>query len=196
MGGGYRIFDPLNNRRPSGATENTVLGPFHVADAPIRTMGDSICLDGKGEACAFSGRVIDRSGTPIEGACIDVWSDNAEGFYDVQQPGIQPAFNNRGRFVTGADGEYRFTGIRPVSYPIPDDGPVGGMLTALGRHPYRPAHTHFIVTAPGFQRIVTHTFVEGDPYLGSDAVFGVRPRSWQGSNAPAAPSRGARGSIS
>lgn len=168
------LVDAINNRRPAAATENTVFGPFHVADAPFREMGDNICLDGKGESCLFEGRVLGLDGNAIAGACVDVWSDNAEGFYDVQQPGIQPKWNNRGRFLTGEDGRYGFKGIKPISYPIPDDGPVGKMLEALGRHPYRPAHTHFLVTAPGYQRLVTHTFVEGDPYLESDAVFGVK----------------------
>ena len=126
------LVDAINNRRPAGATESTVFGPFHV------------------------------------------WSDNADGFYDVQQPEQQPQWNNRGIFFTGEDGAYSFVGIKPVSYPIPDDGPVGKMLDALGRHPYRPAHMHFLVTAPGYQKLVTHTFVEGDPYLSSDAVFGVK----------------------
>lgn len=168
------LVDAINNRRPPGATENTVFGPFHVEGAPIRQMGDNISLDGKGESCLFEGRVTDLEGNPVEGACVDVWSDNADGFYDVQQPGIQPKWNNRGRFITGADGRYGFRGIRPVSYPIPDDGPVGQMLGHLGRHPYRPAHMHYLVTAPGYQKLVTHTFVGGDAYLASDAVFGVK----------------------
>ncbi len=168
------LVDAMGNRRPAGATENTVFGPFHVADAPIRQMGDVISLDGKGEPCLFEGKVIDLHGNPIEGACVDVWSDNADGFYDVQQPGIQPKWNNRGRFITGKDGAYRFVGIKPVSYPIPDDGPVGKMLGHLGRHPFRPAHMHYLVTAPGFQKLVTHTFVGDDSYLESDAVFGVK----------------------
>ncbi|MEZ5755103.1 MAG: intradiol ring-cleavage dioxygenase [Paracoccaceae bacterium] len=168
------LVDAINNRRPAGATENTVFGPFHVEDAPIRAMGDNISLDGKGDPCLFEGKVLDLHGTPIEGACVDVWSDNADGFYDVQQPGIQPKWNNRGRFITGPDGAYAFRGIKPISYPIPDDGPVGKMLAQLGRHPYRPAHMHFLVTAPGFQKLVTHTFVGDDAYLESDAVFGVK----------------------
>lgn len=168
------LVDAINNRRPPGATENTVLGPFHVADAPVRQMGETICLDGKGETCLFEGKVIDIHGRPVEGACVDVWSDNADGFYDVQQPGVQPRWNNRGRFFTGPDGAYRFRGIKPTSYPIPNDGPVGKMLGRLGRHPYRPAHMHFIVSAPGFQKVVTHTFVGDDPYITSDAVFGVK----------------------
>jgi catechol 1,2-dioxygenase len=137
-------------------------------------MGDQICLDGKGESCLFIGRVLDLDGNPVAGAKIDVWSDNAEGYYDVQQPDIQPKWNNRGVFVTGADGRYSFVGIKPVSYPIPDDGPVGKMLNSLGRHPYRPAHMHYMVRAEGFQKLVTHTFVGGDPYLNSDTVFGVK----------------------
>lgn len=168
------LVDAINNRRPVGATENTVFGPFHVAGAPERAMGDIISLDGKGESCLYEGRVIDLHGNPIEGARVDVWSDNADGFYDVQQPGIQPKWNNRGIFTTGADGKYWFVGIKPVSYPIPDDGPVGKMLGALGRHPYRPAHMHYLVTAPGYQKLVTHTFVGDDPYITSDAVFGVK----------------------
>ena len=168
------LVDAINNRRPSGATENTVLGPFHVKGAPVRSMGDTISLDSKGESCLYEGRVLGLDGNPIEGARIDVWSDNADGYYDVQQPHIQPKWNNRGIFVTGADGRYSFLGIKPVSYPIPNDGPVGQMLDHLGRHPYRPAHMHYIVTAEGFQKLVTHTFVADDPYLPSDAVFGVK----------------------
>ena len=168
------LVDAIANPRPQGATQSTVLGPFHVPDAPLRAMGESITLDARGEACRYSGRVLDLQGRPIAGAMLDVWSDNAEGFYDVQQPGVQPQWNNRGRFVTGADGTYAYVGIKPVSYPIPDDGPVGQMLEHLGRHPYRPAHMHCIVTAPGFQRLVTHTFAGDDPWIDSDAVFGVK----------------------
>ncbi|WP_321857399.1 intradiol ring-cleavage dioxygenase [Paraburkholderia tropica] len=168
------LVDAINHRRPLGATENTVLGPFHVAGAPQREMGSCISFDGKGESCLFEGRVTDLHGNPVKDARLDVWSDNAEGFYDVQQPGIQPKWNNRGVFTTGVDGRYSFVGIKPVSYPIPHDGPVGRMLEALGRHPYRPAHMHFIVTAPGFEKVVTHTFVGDDAYITSDAVFGVK----------------------
>lgn len=168
------LVDAINHRRPSGATENTVFGPFHVDGAPERAMGENISLDGKGESCLFEGRVLDLAGNPIKGAVVDVWSDNAEGFYDVQQPGVQPQWNNRGVFRTGPDGRYRFRGIKPVSYPIPDDGPVGQMLERVERHPWRPAHMHFLVHAPGYETVTTHTFVAGDPYLESDAVFGVK----------------------
>jgi len=168
------LVDAMNNRRPVGATENTVLGPFHVEGAPIRKMGDTISIDGKGESCEYVGRVCDLQGNPVAGARIDVWSDNADGYYDVQQPQVQPKWNNRGIFVTEADGKYNFLGIKPVSYPIPNDGPVGKMLAALGRHPYRPAHMHYLVTAPAFQKLITHTFVGDDRYITSDAVFGVK----------------------
>lgn len=168
------LVDAVNHRARNGATESTVFGPFHVDGGPELEHGTNISLDGKGETCLYEGHVLDIDGTPIKDALVSVWSDNEDGFYDVQQPDIQPAFNNRGIFRTGADGRYAFRGIKPVSYPIPDDGPVGMMLEALGRHPWRPAHMHFMVTAPGYRRLITHIFVAGDRYLASDAVFGVK----------------------
>ena len=164
----------VSNRKPSGATETTVLGPFHVASSPLKKMGDTINLEDKGEPLIVSGMVVDESGKPIEGAMLDVWQANSEGFYDVQQKDIQPDMNLRGRFVTGADGRYWFRSSKPLFYPIPHDGPVGALLRNLGRHPYRPAHIHFIVSAPGYQPIVTHLFDKNDPYLASDVVFGVK----------------------
>ncbi|MBT9246400.1 intradiol ring-cleavage dioxygenase (plasmid) [Gemmobacter fulvus] len=168
------LVDAINHRAPEGATDSTVFGPFHVEGAPELPMGTCISLDGKGEICLYQGHVLDLDGKPIADALVDVWSDNADGFYDVQQPDLQPKWNNRGVFRTGPDGSYAFRGIKPVSYPIPDDGPVGQMLGALGRHPWRPAHMHFRVTAPGHARLITHIFVGGDSYLTSDAVFGVK----------------------
>lgn len=168
------LVETINNRSRDGSTEATVLGPFHVAGAPAMEMGDSICREDGGEPCEISGRVLDPDGGPVGGAVLDVWQTNGEGFYDVQQPDGQPAMNMRGRFTTGADGAYRFRTVKPVSYPIPDDGPVGRMLKRMGRHPYRPAHVHFIVGAEGFRPVTTHIFVEGDGYLDSDAVFGVK----------------------
>ncbi|SIT55608.1 Hydroxyquinol 1,2-dioxygenase [Mesorhizobium prunaredense] len=168
------LVDAINHRRPTGATENTVFGPFHVDGSPERQMGDNINLDGKGELCLYEGRVLDLDGNPIDNAYVDVWSDNDEGFYDVQQPDIQPPFNNRGIFRAGVDGRYSFVGIKPTSYPIPNDGPVGQMLEQLERHPFRPAHVHFLVGANGYDRLCTHIFVAGDPYLESDSVFGVK----------------------
>jgi hydroxyquinol 1,2-dioxygenase len=168
------LVDAINNRKPSGASESTVLGPFHVADAPELPMGSNICLDQKGEPMFVHGRILDTAGQPIAGAKIDVWQANDEGFYDVQQKGIQPDFNLRGVFRTGPDGRYWFRGVKPKFYPIPDDGPVGKLLGALGRHPYRPAHLHYIVEAAGFDSLTTHIFDPDDPYIGSDAVFGVK----------------------
>lgn len=168
------LVDAISNRKPSGASEGTVLGPFHVADAPEMEMGADICLDGKGEAMLVRGRVTDPEGRPLEGCVLDVWQANDEGFYDVQQKGLQPEFNLRGVFRTGADGRYWFWGVKPKYYPIPGDGPVGDLLKGLGRHPYRPAHLHYILKARGHEPLVTHIFDPGDPYIASDAVFGVK----------------------
>ncbi|CAN7437854.1 intradiol ring-cleavage dioxygenase [Rhizobium sp. LjRoot258] len=168
------LVDAINNRKPSGASESTVLGPFHVADAPELPMGANICLDQKGEDMAIEGRILDTDGQPITDALIDVWQANDEGFYDVQQKGIQPDFNLRGVFRTGPDGRYWFRAVKPKYYPIPDDGPVGQLLKELGRHPYRPAHLHYIIKADGFETLTTHIFDPDDPYISSDAVFGVK----------------------
>lgn len=168
------LVDAINNRKPSGASESTVLGPFHVADAPVLPMGANICLDQKGEDMVISGRILDTEGKPIENAVLDVWQANDEGFYDVQQKGLQPDFNLRGIFCTGKDGRYWFRAVKPKYYPIPDDGPVGQLLGALGRHPYRPAHLHYIIKADGFETLTTHIFDPDDPYIHSDAVFGVK----------------------
>jgi catechol 1,2-dioxygenase len=168
------LVDALNHDRPAGSTENTVLGPFHVANAPHYPNGFNICLDGKGEPLIVSGRVTDNHGNPIEGATIDVWATNDDGFYDVQQKGIQPDFNLRGIFTSDADGAYWFRTVKPRFYPIPSDGTVGNLLAALGRHPNRAAHLHFIVEAPGFDRVVTHIFTPDCRYLTEDTVFGVK----------------------
>jgi catechol 1,2-dioxygenase len=168
------LVDAINNRKPSGASESTVLGPFHVDGAPLLEMGANICLDQKGEDMFIEGRILDTRGNPIEGAVIDVWQANDEGFYDVQQKGLQPDFNLRGVFRTGSDGRYWFRAVKPKFYPIPDDGPVGQLLRALGRHPYRPAHLHYIIKADGFETLTTHIFDPEDPYINSDAVFGVK----------------------
>ena len=168
------LVDAINNRKPSGATESTVLGPFHVDGAPEMANGSSISRDGKGQPCVVRGRVLDLEGKPIGGARLDIWQTSDDGFYDVQQPDLQPAMNLRGVFRTDADGGYTLRTVTPCAYPIPTDGPVGQLLEGLGRHPYRPAHIHFIVAADGFDPVTTHIFVAADPYLGSDAVFGVK----------------------
>lgn len=168
------LVDAINHRKPKGATESTVLGPFHMVESPPREIGADIALDGKGEPTLVTGQVSDVNGKPVAGALVDVWQANDEGYYDVQQPGIQPERNLRGLFTADKDGRFWFRTILPKFYPIPTDGPVGEMLNATKRHPFRPAHVHFIVAAEGYEPVVTHLFVEGDKYLESDAVFAVK----------------------
>jgi hydroxyquinol 1,2-dioxygenase len=167
------LKDIMNNRKPPGVTEYTIFGPFYVAGAPEMPAMANIAGDTPGEPVIVSGRVSAPDGRPLAGALLDVWQASAEGFYDVQLPN-QTELNLRGKFLTDAEGRYAFRTIKPSYYPIPMDGPVGQMLQAAGRHPYRPAHIHFIVSADGYEAITTEIFVEGDPYLDSDAVFGVR----------------------
>ncbi|MFP3553058.1 intradiol ring-cleavage dioxygenase [Paraburkholderia sp. SIMBA_049] len=168
------LVDAINHRRPSGATPNTILGPFYIANAPEYPNGANICLDGKGEPMIVEGRVTDIEGNPIPNAKLEVWQTNDDGFYDVQQKGIQPDSNLRGVFESDAEGRYWFKSVKPRHYPIPSDGPVGKLLGAMGRHPNRAAHLHFIVTAPGFDPVITHIFTPDCPYLSEDAVFGVK----------------------
>ncbi|HEX4986145.1 MAG TPA: intradiol ring-cleavage dioxygenase [Burkholderiales bacterium] len=168
------LVDAINHRKPGGATENTVLGPFHVAGARHMPMWADIAAGAPGEPAYVHGSVLEVDGAPVAGAQIDVWQTDGEGFYDVQRPGGNERYA-RAVLTTGADGRYGFRTVKPVSYPVPTDGPVGRMLLGMGRHPYRPAHVHAIVTAPGFERVATHLFVAGDEYLDSDAVFGVKP---------------------
>jgi protocatechuate 3,4-dioxygenase beta subunit len=151
-----------------------VLGPFHMVESPPRELGDNIALDGKGEPCLVTGRVTGPGGEPLPGALVDVWQASADGFYDVQQPGVQPELNLRGLFTADGDGRFWFRTIVPRYYPIPADGPVGRLLAATGRHPNRPAHVHFIVSAPDHRTVITHLFAGDSPYLDSDAVFGVK----------------------
>jgi protocatechuate 3,4-dioxygenase beta subunit len=168
------LVETINHRTGGTSTESTVLGPFHMVESPKRDLGDDINLDGKGTPCLVSGQVTGPDGEPLAGASVDVWQTNEDGFYDVQQPGIQPPGNLRGLFTTDDEGRFWFRSVVPRYYPIPDDGPVGQLLAATGRHPNRPAHLHFIVTAPGYRPVTTHVFVADSPYLDSDAVFGVK----------------------
>jgi catechol 1,2-dioxygenase len=168
------LVETLNGDRAAGATESTVLGPFHLTESPVRALGDDIDLVGGGERCVVSGRVRSADGTPLPGAVVDVWQADDKGYYDVQQPGVQPTGNGRGLFTADAEGRFWFRTCVPAAYPIPTDGPVGGLLRATGRHPYRPAHIHFIATAEGHTPVTTHLFVAGGDYLDSDAVFAVK----------------------
>jgi hydroxyquinol 1,2-dioxygenase len=168
------LVETINNRKSAGATESTVLGPFHMVASPRRALGDSIDLVRTGPQCVLEGRVLSAGGTPLPGAVLDVWQANDQGFYDVQQPDVQPPGNGRGLFTADQDGAYWFRTIVPTYYPIPTDGPVGTLLEATKRHPYRPAHIHFIATAPGHRPLTTHIFVAGSSYIESDAVFAVK----------------------
>ncbi len=161
------------DRRPTSNTEATVFGPFFVEGAPEYENGDDIANGASGEPCFVSGRVLDTEDTPMPGAHLDVWQADDEGFYDVQYDGLGGP-QGRGRLRTDEEGRYRFWSVKPEPYPIPYDGPVGDLLKAANRSPMRPAHVHFMVQAPGYRTLITHVFAEGDPHLGSDAVFGVK----------------------
>jgi protocatechuate 3,4-dioxygenase beta subunit len=167
------LVDALANRKHSGATESTVLGPFFTADAPDVAAHASIASPGKGERLAISGRVSDISGKPLGGAVLEVWESDGDGMYDTQYA-VREHPDCRGRIRTAADGTFAFEAVVPVSYSIPTDGPVGALLLRLGRHTFRPAHVHFKVAADGYVPVTTAIYVEGDEYLDSDAVFGVK----------------------
>ena len=168
------LVDTLAHRKPDSATESTVLGPFHVPDAPELQFGANISKGRSGEPTLVTGRVLGIDGTPIANAKLDVWQASAEGLYDVQEIERFPDMNLRGIFYTDSEGQFGFCTEKPASYPVPTDGPVGVMLKALGRHAMRPAHIHFMVSAEQHQPLTTHLFVRGDPYLESDAVQAVK----------------------
>jgi len=171
------LVETINSRKTAGAapvTASTVLGPFHLADSPARELGARIDLAGGSRPCVVTGQVTSTTGAALAGASVDVWQCDERGFYDVQQPGKQPPGNGRGLFVTDGEGRFWFRTVVPSHYPIPTDGPVGELLAATRRHAYRPAHIHFIVSAPGHHPVTTHFFVGGSPYLDSDAVFAVK----------------------
>ncbi|RKT20322.1 hydroxyquinol 1,2-dioxygenase [Paraburkholderia sp. RAU2J] len=167
------LVDAINHRYETGATETTVFGPFYIKGMPERAFGENMAHT-PGAPVVVCGRVLTIDGAPITDAVLDVWQTAENGMYSGQDT-QQPHGNLRGRYRTDAEGRYAITTILPVSYPIPTDGPVGKMLDATGRHPWRPAHLHFMIDAPGYRTLVTHLFDKHDPYLKSDAVFGVKP---------------------
>ena len=169
------LVDAIAHHSGTGITDSTVLGPFYTGQQRELNKGDSILLrEEDGEALVMKGRVANASGEPIAGAQVEVWQTATNELYDVQDEN-QPRGHLRATFRTDGRGEYEFRTILPVSYPIPDDGPAGQLLQGLGRHPFRPAHVHFMISAPRYRKLVTHLFLEGDKYLESDAVFGVKP---------------------
>ena len=169
------LVDAVNHRERDGATETTVLGPFYVGEHRPTPHGKDISENLTGERMFVQGRVIDLKGKPLAGATVDVWHADDDGYYDTQRPDYETEGPSmRARFVTDADGRLYFRTILPCSYPIPTDGPVGQMILQTRRHPNRPAHIHFLVAAPGHEPLVTHVFIEGDKYLDSDVVFGVK----------------------
>ncbi|HVV14713.1 dioxygenase [Amycolatopsis sp.] len=167
--------DEVAHPGPPEATPSSVEGPFH-SPAPPRPLGAMIAEGpelGRAEPTFVHGRVTDCTGKPVPGATVDVWQADDAGYYDTQDD-EQPPGNLRALFTVGDDGRYWFSSVLPSSYPVPTDGPVGELLTALGRHPMRPAHIHYHVEATGFRPLTTHVFVAGDEYLGSDAAFAVK----------------------
>lgn len=164
-------------------TPSAILGPFYRHGAPLLPNGSSIVRNlspevswyeqAVADSALITGRVLTSSGAPIKGATVDVWHTAPNGLYE-QQDESQPDMNCRGRFQTGADGRFAFYALRPVPYPIPNDGPAGKLLDLLDRHPYRPGHIHFIVSAPGFRTLTTQLYDDRDGYVSSDAVFAVK----------------------
>jgi hydroxyquinol 1,2-dioxygenase len=168
------LVDAINHRFPGNATQTTVLGPFHVVDAPEFALGDDVSGGMAGAPLLVEGSVSSIDRQPIAGAVVEFWHADAEGFYDVQSEAGLTNLAGRGVVRTGAKGEFWFQTVIPAAYPIPDDGPVGDMLKAQGRHPYRPAHVHFMMSAPNCETLVTHLFLADSEYLDSDVVFGVK----------------------
>ncbi|MGM5028033.1 intradiol ring-cleavage dioxygenase [Tardiphaga sp. 862_B3_N4_1] len=168
------LVDAINHGAEKGVTDTTVLGPFFVQAAPEKKLGEDISGGMEGDPMIVTGSVSMPDGKPIANATIDVWHSDDDGYYDVQQLDKIGDLAMRARFHADAEGRFRFWSIKPAAYPIPHDGPVGDMLTAQGRHPWRPAHVHFMISAPDFEQLVTHVFVAGDKYLDSDVVFGVK----------------------
>jgi protocatechuate 3,4-dioxygenase beta subunit len=167
------LVDAIANPGGPGLTESTVLGPFHRENPPVVKNGGDLAPGIKGRRVNIDCRVTSEDGSPISGAQIDCWQSSPDGFYDSQM-GDGEAHNLRGRLKSEKDGRFWFETTLPAAYPVPHDGPVGMLLRAMGRHAMRPGHLHFWVKAPGHRQVVTHLFVDGDKYLDSDVVFGVK----------------------
>lgn len=167
------LVDAINHRFTGAATESTVFGPFYVA-ARVFANGSNIAGHLTGVPMFIGGFVRKTDGHPLRGASVDIWHSDDRGFYDLQKLDQGHGLAGRGRFITDDKGYFHLWTVRPAAYPIPNDGPVGKMLAAQGRHPYRPEHVHFMIAMPGYRTLVTHLFAEGGKYLDSDVVFGVK----------------------
>ncbi len=169
------LVDAVNHREREGATQTTVLGPFYVGEHQVTPHGTDVSAQLSGEKMFVQSRVTDLSGKPLPGVPVDIWHADDDGFYDSQKPTYQTEGpSSRARFITDADGRFFFRTIKPCSYPIPVDGPVGEMIHYAKRPALRPAHVHFLVAAPGYEPLVTHVFIGGDPNIDCDVVFGVK----------------------
>jgi catechol 1,2-dioxygenase len=166
----------INNTQGKGETDPALLGPFYRAESPRYTSGENISRGeaGGGEPLSVHGRVTDIDGKPVAGATVDVWQASPVGLYENQDP-KQPDRNLRGLFETDAEGRFHFRSVRPAGYPVPTDGPCGEMLRAQDRHPYRPAHIHFMISKEGYKTLVTQVFANDDDAIAADVVFGVTP---------------------
>ena len=168
------LVDLISHRKPAGATETTVIGPFFREGAPDLPPGGNMAgADPTGQPTLISGRVTDMEGRPVANALLDVWQSSSEGLYDSQM-GEGEELHMRAKYRTDADGRYLVRTTRPKHYPVPTDGPVGRMLEATNRHPWRPPHVHFVISAPGYETLVTHIFDRAGQYLDSDTVFAVK----------------------
>ncbi|KAI1343519.1 dioxygenase [Xylariaceae sp. FL0016] len=167
------LVDSINHPKPPSSTEGSVLGPFHTHDAPTLEHGSTMAHDPAGEPLLVICTIKDINGKPISDVKIDIWETDSSGHYDVQHPGREEP-SERCVMVSDAEGNFWFKGIKPVSYPIPHDGPVGKLLERLGRHCWRPAHLHFMFEKEGWDHLITALYMRGDPYETSDAVFGVK----------------------
>ncbi|KAM0511602.1 hypothetical protein ACHAPE_009752 [Trichoderma viride] len=167
------LVDAIDHPKPKGATEGTVLGPFHTHEADDVTNGAKISTDPQGKPLLAICKVRNLAGQPIENARIDVWETDSKGFYDVQYADHDGP-NGRAVLTSDKEGKFWFRAIVPVPYPIPSDGPVGKLLGTLNRHYYRPSHVHFMLDHSVYDPLITALYLKNDPYETSDAVFGVK----------------------
>jgi hydroxyquinol 1,2-dioxygenase len=158
---------------PEGATEGSVLGPFYASDSPLLPIGADLRASAEDAALLVRGVIRSTGGGAASGASIDMWQTNINGLYATQDEAI-PDDALRCKMLCAPDGTFHFTTVLPGPYRVPDDGPVGELLRAGARTAWRPAHFHFLLGAEGHRPITTEIFIADDPYLGSDAVFGVR----------------------